>query len=72
MQGKLFVILSTIVFGRMTMICVILIANRKFFNYYISTSIFILSTLISILSYFLKQETLDNMGMVFTGKTLYL
>lgn len=66
-QGRLFVILCAKILGRMTMIVVLIYSNRKFLNYFISITIFIFSSLILIFSYVLKEETLNFIGMIFTG-----
>lgn len=70
-QQRNYTILLAKIFGRIIMFFILVCATRRFFNFFISISVFAFSFLMFLLSYMLELKTLDIVGLVFTSKSLY-
>lgn len=70
-QKRNYIVLFGKIFGRSIFFCVMPFATRRFMNFLITSVLFVFPLIMFILSYLLSGDTLNLVGIAFTGKSIF-
>ena len=70
-QQKNYAVLIPQTLGRLTFFFVLPFATRRFLNFFISSAILLLSLCIFLVSYYFSGDSVDLVGIAFTGRILF-